>query len=268
MKCDVLTLFPDIIITYINESILKRAQEKKLLEVKVYNIRDFASDKHKVVDDYPFGGGAGMVIKPKPLFNALDYLNKDGVNRRVILLSPQGKPFTHSMAQGFAREEKRLVFICGRYEGIDERVRIRLVDEEVSTGDYVLTGGEVAALVVIDASVRLIPGALGDERSLKEESFSWGMLDYPHYTRPREFQGMKVPDVLISGNHKEIWLWRRKEALRKTLAMRPDLLKKIELTDIDKKLISEIESETSQVGIDSSRERLSRIVLTRTEEEK
>lgn len=243
MKCDVLTLFPDIITAYLNESILKRVQERNLLEVKVYNIRDFASDRHKIVDDYPFGGGAGMVIKPEPLFKAIDYLKKDGAERRVILMSPQGEPFTQSMTKKFSREKQRLVFICGRYEGVDERVRTSLVDEEISVGDYVLTGGELAVLVIIDASARLIPGALGDERSVEEESFSWGLLDYPHYTRPREFRGMRVPDVLISGNHKEIWLWRRKEALRRTLKRRPDLIEKIAITDIDKKLISEIKGE-------------------------
>lgn len=243
MKCDILTLFPDIVNAYLKESILKRAQEGKLLEVKIYNLRDFAAGRHKVLDDYPFGGGPGMVIKPEPLFKAIEHIKKDGLPRRVILLSPQGKTFTQSMAEEFSREKQRVVFICGRYEGIDERVRLRLVNEEVSIGDYVLTGGELGALVIIDSAVRLIPGALGDERSADEESFSWGLLDYPQYTRPREFQGMRVPDVLISGNHKEIWLWRRKEALRKTIKMRPDLIKKIKLADIDKKLISEIEGE-------------------------
>jgi len=243
MKCDVLTLFPDIITAYLNKSILKRAREKKLLDVKIYNIRNFASGKHRQVDDYPFGGGAGMVLKPEPIFRAIDTLKKDGVPRRVILLSPQGKPFTQSMAQDFSKEQKRFVFICGRYEGIDERVRISLVDEEISIGDYVITGGELAALVIIDAVTRLLPGALGDERSKEEESFSWGLLDYPHYTRPREFHGLKVPEVLISGNHKEIWLWRRKEALKKTLKVRPDLIKKIDLTDLDKKLLSELKTE-------------------------
>lgn len=248
MKCDVLTLFPDVINAYLQTGILRRAQEKGLLKVRVYNIRDFASDRHKVVDDYSFGGGPGMVMKSEPIFKAIDHIKKDGVPRRVILLSPQGMLFTQSMAQEFLREEKRLTFICGRYEGVDERVRLGLVDDEVSIGDYVLTGGELPALVIIDACARLIPGALGDDRSVEEESFSWGLLDYPHYTRPREFQGMRVPDVLLSGDHKQIWLWRRKEALRKTIKMRPDLLKKIELTEIDKKLISEIESETTRTG--------------------
>jgi tRNA (guanine37-N1)-methyltransferase len=246
MKCDVLTLFPDILTAYLKESILKRAQGKKLLEVKIYNIRDFVSGKHKSVDDYSFGGGAGMVIKPEPLFKAIDSIKKDNEERRIILLSPQGKTFNQSIAEEFSKEKRRLVFICGRYEGIDERVRISLMDEEISIGDYVMTGGELAALVIIDASARLIRGALGDERSVEEESFSWGLLDYPHYTRPREFQGLSVPDIFLSGNHKEIWRWRRKEALRKTLKRRPDLIEKIQLTDDDKKIISEIKATSKE----------------------
>ncbi len=242
MKCDVLTLFPDIITAYLNESILKRAQAKNLLEVKIYNIRDFESGKHKAVDDYPFGGGAGMVMKPGPLFKAIDYLRSDNEDRRIILLSPGGKTFDQPLAEEYSKEKRRLVFICGRYEGIDERVRVSLVDEEISIGDYVMTGGELAALVIIDAAARLVPGALGDEKSAEEESFSWGLLDYPHYTRPREFMGQAVPDVLLSGNHKEIWKWRRKEALRRTLKSRPDLIEKIELTEEDKEMISEIKS--------------------------
>lgn len=242
MKCDVLTLFPDVIRAYLSESILKRALEKKLIEVDVYNIRDFEPGKHRSVDDYPFGGGAGMVLKPGPLFRALDYLRKDNQERRVILLSPGGKTFNQSLAEEFSREERRLVLICGRYEGIDERVREYLTDEEVSTGDYVMTGGELPALVIIDAATRLIRGALGDERSIEEESFSRGLLDYPHYTRPREFRGIKVPEVLLSGDHKAIWRWRRREALRRTLRMRPDLLKKIPLTEEDREILSELES--------------------------
>lgn len=241
MKCDVLTLFPEILTACINESILKRAREKKLLDVALYNIRDFTSGSYRQVDDAPFGGGAGMVFKPEPLFRAMDSLKEDGEPRRTVLLSPQGKRFSQSMAEEYSKEKRRFVFICGRYEGIDERVRT-LVDEEVSIGDYVITGGELAALVIIDAVTRLVPGALGDERSVENESFSWGLLDYPHYTRPREFRGLEVPQVLVSGDHKEIWLWRRKQALRKTLEVRPDLLEKVELTDVDKELLDEIKS--------------------------
>ncbi|RJQ52378.1 MAG: tRNA (guanosine(37)-N1)-methyltransferase TrmD [Nitrospiraceae bacterium] len=242
MKCDVLTLFPDILTACLNESILKRARDKKLLEVSLYNIRDFASGPHRTVDDSPYGGGAGMVFKPEPVFRALDFLKEDGAPRKVVLLSPQGKTFTQRTAEDYSREKQRFVFICGRYEGIDERVRT-LVDEEVSIGDYVITGGELAALVIIDAVTRLVPGALGDEKSAEDESFSWGLLDYPHYTRPREFRGMKVPEVLVSGNHREIMLWRRKEALRKTVKVRPDLIDKVHLTDMDKKILKEIEEE-------------------------
>jgi tRNA (guanine37-N1)-methyltransferase len=242
MKCDVLTLFPDILTAYLNESILKRAREKKLLEIKLYNIRDFASGPHRTVDDSPYGGGVGMVFKPEPIFRAVDFLKEDGEPRKVILLSPQGKPFNQSKAEAYSRDKQRFVFICGRYEGIDERVKT-LIDEEVSIGDYVITGGELAALVIIDAVTRLIPGALGDEKSVEDESFSWGLLDYPHYTRPREFRGMMVPQVLVSGNHREILLWRRREALRKTMKIRPDIMEKLKLTDIDKKILSTIEEE-------------------------
>jgi tRNA (guanine37-N1)-methyltransferase len=239
MKCDILTLFPGIFTAYLDESIIKRARSKNLLDVKLYDIRDFSSGPHRSVDDYPFGGGAGMVLKPEPIIRAMDFLNEDGEPRKVILLTPQGTPFNQSIAECYAKEKKRFVFICGRYEGIDERVKTR-VDEEVSIGDYVLTGGELAALVIIDAVTRLIPGALGDERSVEDESFSWGLLDYPHYTRPREFRGLSVPSVLLSGNHREIEYWRRKEALIKTLNVRPDLIEKVQLTDLDRKILSEI----------------------------
>lgn len=242
MRCDVLTLFPDIIQAYLDESIVKRAQAKNLLDVTIHNIRDFESGKHKSVDDYPYGGGAGMVIKPEPLFKAIDSLKGDGEARRIVLLSPRGRTFNQALAEELSTEKRRIVFICGRYEGIDERVRISLVDEEISIGDYIMTGGELAALVIIDATARLIPGALGDERSAEEESFSWGLLDYPHYTRPRVFRGIGVPDVLLSGNHKAICRWRRKEALRKTLQVRPDLIDKVQLTREDREIISEIET--------------------------
>lgn len=241
MKCDVLTLFPDIFTAYLNESIIKRARAKNLLDVKLYNIRDFSSDPHRTVDDSPFGGGAGMVLKPEPIFRAMDLLNEDGMQRKVVLLTPQGRPFNQAIAEDYLNEKKRFVFICGRYEGIDERVKT-VVDEEVSIGDYVLTGGELAALVIIDAVTRLIPGALGDERSIEDESFSWGLLDYPHYTRPREFRGLSVPHVLVSGNHREIECWRRKQALKKTVKVRPDLIKKVNLTELDKKILSEIDA--------------------------
>lgn len=242
MKCDVLTLFPGIFSAYLEESIIKRAREREIIEVTLYNIRDFTSDPHRTVDDYPFGGGAGMVLKPEPIFRAMDALKEDGQRRKVILLTPQGRPFSQTIAEDLSGEQQRLVFICGRYEGIDERVR-GLADDELSIGDYVLTGGELAALVIIDAATRLIPGVLGDERSAGDESFSWGPLEYPQYTRPREFRGLEVPEILLSGNHREIWLWRRKEALRRTLNRRPDIINKVQLTELDRKMLSEIEEE-------------------------
>ncbi len=245
MKCDVLTLFPDIFTAYLNESILKKARLKNLLDVRLYNIRDFSLDPHRQVDDYPFGGGAGMVLKPEPIFKAMDFLREDGEERKVVCLTPQGRPFDQSIAESYAKEKKRFVFLCGRYEGIDERVKT-LVDEEISIGDYVLTGGELPALVVIDAVTRLVPGALGDERSVQDESFSWGLFDYPHYTRPREYRNLKVPPVLVSGNHRQIDHWRRKQALIKTLKVRPDLLKKMILTERDRGILAEIETESDK----------------------
>lgn len=240
---DILTIFPEIIRTYLNESIVKRALERGLVTAEVFNPRDFTTDRHRSVDDYPYGGGSGMVFKIEPIWNALAHIKADGAERRVVLLSPQGRTFDQDMAQALSHETRRVVLICGRYEGIDERVREALVDEEVSIGDYVLTGGELAALVIIDTVVRLIPGVLGDQDSAKEESFSWGILDYPHYTRPPEFRGMKVPEVLLSGNHREIERWRRREALRRTCRQRPDLLGKAGLTEEDHKIIRELCSE-------------------------
>jgi tRNA (guanine37-N1)-methyltransferase len=239
MRCAILTLFPEMVKTVLATSILKRANEKGVLDARVVNIRDFTRDKHQSVDDSPYGGGAGMVLKPDPIFHAVHSLKEAADSLRLILLSPQGQSFDQKKAEEFSREERRLVFICGRYEGIDERVRIGLAPEEVSIGDYVLTGGELAALVMIDAAVRFIPGVLGDETSVIEESFQ-GILDYPHYTRPPDFLGMPVPEVLLSGDHERIRIWRRKEALRSTLKKRPDLLLKVELTGEDRKLLEEI----------------------------
>lgn len=237
---DILTIFPEIIRTYLGESIVKRAVERGLVTAEVHNLRDFTTDKHRSVDDYPYGGGSGMVFKIEPIWSALGRIRSDGIERLVVLLSPQGKTFDQARAQALSRESKRVVLICGRYEGVDERVRKSLVDEEISIGDYVLTGGELAALVIIDTVTRLIPGVLGDQESATEESFSWGILDYPHYTRPPEFRGMQVPEVLLSGNHREIERWRRREALRKTLRLRPDLLVKAGLTEEDRRIIREL----------------------------
>lgn len=243
MRFEIITIFPEIFHAYLGTGILKKALQKRLFEVTVHNLRDYAKDRHRTVDDYPYGGGAGMVLKPEPLFTAVETICPDRTERRVIMLSPAGKKFNQEMAEELSREKRRLLFLCGRYEAIDERVRIALVDDEVSIGDYILTGGELPALVMIDAVTRLIPEVLGDERSAKEDSFSSGILDYPHYTRPPVFKDMAVPEVLLSGNHSEIWRWRRKEALRRTLKRRPELLEKIKLSDEDHKLISELRRE-------------------------
>lgn len=241
---DIITIFPGIFHAYLGESILKRALQKQLLDVRVYNLRDFTTDKHRTVDDYPYGGGPGMVMKIEPIYNAMQAIKGDGMERLTIMLSPQGRVFDQEMAEELskylAEEKRRMLFICGRYEGIDERVRESLVDEEISIGDYVMTGGELAALVIIDSIARLIPGVLGDEESAKEESFARGLLDYPHYTRPPEFMGMKVPEVLLSGNHRGISRWRRGEAIKRTLQRRPDLLERAELNEEDKEILEDI----------------------------
>ena len=243
MKCSIITIFPEIFYAYLNESIMKRAALKGLLDVAIHNLRDYTTDKHRTVDDYPYGGGAGMVMKPEPFFKAVETICPDPSSRRVIMLSPAGKRFEQEMAVELSNESKNMVFLCGRYEAIDERVRTDLVNDEISAGDYVLTGGELPALVIIDAVARLIPGVLGDEHSAEVESFSWGILDYPHYTRPPEFRNLKAPEILLSGHHKDIERWRRKEALRRTLMNRPDLFEKASLSDIDYKLIKEIKEE-------------------------
>jgi tRNA (guanine37-N1)-methyltransferase len=244
MRYEIITIFPEIFHAYLNESIMKRAVAKGTIEIGIHNLRDFTTDRHRTVDDYPYGGGSGMVMKPEPFFAALETICPDDTQRRVIMLNPAGKIFGQEMAEEMAKETKRLVFLCGRYEAIDERVRSALVDDELSIGDYVLTGGELPALVIIDAVTRLLPGVLGDEHSAEVESFTWGILDYPHYTRPVQFRNLTVPEILLSGNHKDILTWRRKEALRRTLERRPDLLEGITLSDEDKRLIQEIKEET------------------------
>ena len=228
MKVDIVTIFPGMFKGPIDESILKRAQEKNLVEIEVHDLRQWTKDKHKTVDDSPYGGGPGMVMMVEPVDKAIRSLlaqQGDSLTKpKVILMTPQGKQFEQKKAQELSKLE-HLIFICGHYEGVDERVREHLVDEEISIGDYVLTGGELPAMVVIDSVVRLIPGVLGKEASLDEESFSNGLLEYPHYTRPEEFEGWKVPDVLLSGNHAEIAKWRKEQALKRTQQRRPDLLK-------------------------------------------
>ena len=249
---DIITIFPEMVKAYIGESILKRAVQKGLLDVRVYNLRDYTADKHRTVDDYPYGGGSGMVMKIEPIFRAVQAIKADGRERLTVMLSPQGRRYDQGRAEGVSREPRRILFICGRYEGIDERVRDSLVDEEISIGDYVLTGGELGALVIIDSVARLVPGVLGDEESAKEESFTWGILDYPHYTRPPEFMGRKVPGVLLSGNHREIADYRRREALKRTFQRRPDLLGKAALSKEDQDILNELSS--SKTGMDAAEE--------------
>jgi tRNA (guanine37-N1)-methyltransferase len=221
MKIDVLTLFPAMFAGPLDESIVKRAREAGLLDLKIHSLRDWTHDRHKTVDDRPFGGGPGMLLKVEPLFEAIESLQRE--KTRVVLLSPAGRKFDQSMARELA-QSKDLLLVCGSYEGFDERVREALADDELSIGDYVLTNGALPAMVVIDAVVRLLPGVLGDDESSHDESFSHGLLEYPQYTRPAEFRGMKVPEVLLSGNHAEIEKWRRQQAKLRTEKQRPDLL--------------------------------------------
>jgi tRNA (guanine37-N1)-methyltransferase len=231
LRIDIITIFPEFFRDVIDYGIVKRARTAGLVEINSHDLRQWANDKHRTVDDRPFGGGDGMVLKPEPIFAAVEALTGASKreeypeNTRVVLLSPQGKVFSQESAQNLADKTTRLVLLCGRYEGVDERVAGALVTDEISIGDYVLSGGEPAALVMVDAVVRLLPGALGSDTSAVFESFSEGLLDYPHYTRPPEFRGMKVPDVLLSGNHADIERWRREAALSKTRRNRPDLLK-------------------------------------------
>jgi len=222
MKIDVLTLFPAMFAGPLDESIVRRAREAGLLDLKIHNLRDWTHDRHKTVDDRPFGGGPGMLLKVEPLFEAIESLQRE--KTRVILLSPSGRKFDQSIARELTQQDD-LLLVCGSYEGFDERVREALADDELSIGDYVLTNGALPAMVVIDAIARLLPGVLGDDESSHDESFSHGLLEYPQYTRPAEFRGMKVPEVLLSGNHAEIEKWRREQAKLRTEKQRPDLLK-------------------------------------------
>ena len=226
MKIDVLTLFPAMFAGPLDESIVQRARKSGALELAVYNLRDYTHDRHKTVDDRPFGGGPGMLLKPEPIFEAVENLGRD--KTRVILLSPAGRKFNQAIARELAQAE-HLLLVCGSYEGFDERIRESLADDELSIGDYVLTNGALPAMVIIDAVTRLLPGVLGDDESSLDESFSKDLLEYPHYTRPAEFRGMKVPDVLLSGNHAEIAKWRAEQARLRTAERRPDLMKKKEV---------------------------------------
>ncbi|SFI22763.1 MULTISPECIES: tRNA (guanosine(37)-N1)-methyltransferase TrmD [unclassified Bacillus (in: firmicutes)] len=243
MKIDILTLFPEMFTGVFGSSILKKAQEKEAVQLRVVNFRDYSTNKHNSVDDYPYGGGAGMVLTPQPIFDAVEELTKETERKpRVVLMCPQGERFTQKKAEELA-EEEHLIFICGHYEGYDERVREHLVTDEISIGDYVLTGGELASMVITDSVVRLLPDVLGNEQSQIEDSFSTGLLEHPHYTRPADFRGMKVPDVLLSGNHKYIEEWRQKESLRRTFMRRPDLLGERSLSKQEEKWLAEFKEE-------------------------
>lgn len=241
MRADIVTLFPEMFTGPFGDSILKRAIDGGLLEVHFTQLRDFAYDKHHQVDDSPFGGGSGMVLKPEPMFRAVRSITEQaaGENIRVLLMDPAGEVFTQEKAKELA-EYERLVFICGHYEGYDARISEHLADEALSIGDYVLTGGELPAMVIIDAVARMLPGVLGSEESAPTDSFYEGILEHPQYTRPREFEGMSVPEVLFSGDHGKIRRWRREQALKLTLERRPELLETADLTDEDRKLLREL----------------------------
>lgn len=235
MKIDIITLFPDMFSGPFDESIIKRAIDNGLVEVVLHNLREYGIGRHRVVDDYPHGGGAGMVLMAEPLFNAVEAVKQEP-DVPVILLTPQGRLFDQQVAQELS-EQPRMIFICGHYEGVDERVREHLVTDEISIGDYVLTGGELAAMVVIDAVVRQLPGVLGSDESAQNDSHSNGLLEYPQYTRPQNFRGWEVPAILVSGNHQEVEKWRREQAILRTMKRRPDMLQKATLTEAEKQML-------------------------------
>jgi tRNA (guanine37-N1)-methyltransferase len=244
VRFDIVTIFPDTIDAGLSEGVVARGIASGVLDVQVHDLRDFTTDRHRSVDDVPYGGGPGMVMKPEPLMKAVAHIAATrGTPAAVVLLSPQGRTFTQAEAVRLAALG-HVALLCGRYEGMDERVRELVATEELSIGDYVLSGGELAALVVVDAVSRLVPGVVGDEQSVAEESFSRGLLDYPHYTRPAEVAGRRVPDVLLSGHHAEVRRWRRKAALARTLERRPELLAEAALDDEDRRLLEEIKKET------------------------
>jgi tRNA (guanine37-N1)-methyltransferase len=233
MQFEVFTLLPEVFPPYLESSILQRARQHGLIDVRLHNIRDWAHDKHHTTDDMPYGGGGGMVMKPEPVFEAVESILGNSSGVPIILLTPQGRLFSQAIARELSSLE-RIALLCGRYEGVDERIRMGLVTDEISIGDYVLTGGELPALILIDAVTRLLPGALGDPTGAEDDSHATGLLEYPHYTRPPEFRGDQVPEVLISGDHAKIAKWRREQSLLRTLDRRPDLLEKLELTEKEK----------------------------------
>jgi len=246
MKIDILTLFPEMFDSPFNYSMVNRAIEDGYVEINPINFRQYGLGKHQKVDDTPYGGGAGMLLKPEPIFKAVEEIEaaNSQTNKRIILMDPAGKPFDQAMAEDFS-EEDHLVFICGHYEGYDERIRT-LVTDEVSLGDYVLTGGELAAMVMVDATVRLLPGVVGNQSSIVEDSHSTGLLEHPHYTRPAEYKGMEVPKVLMSGNHALIDQWRQKESLRRTYERRPDLLETLEFSSLETEWLLEFKADEEE----------------------
>jgi len=247
MKFDILTLFPDFFLPFLEEGVLGRAVKKGILDIRLMDIRAFADGRHKVTDDRPFGGGNGMVMKPGPIYQALKSIDRSEDPSSVILLTPQGRKFDQAMAWELAAI-RHIILICGRYEGVDERIVSGHVDLELSIGDYVLSGGELGAMVVVDAVSRLVPGVLGGEKSTTEDSFEGGLLEHPHFTRPRNFMGHEVPEVLLSGDHEKIRVWRRRESLKRTLQKRPDLLKDRVLGEEDRRLLRDIETKSADKG--------------------
>ena len=243
MRFDILSIFPEMFESFFGCSLLKKARDKGLIRIETHDIRDGASDRHRMTDDYPYGGGAGMVMKVEPIARVLEAIGAVPGECLRVLLTPQGETFNQAMAAELARSG-RIALICGHYEGVDERVRQHLVDREISIGDYILTGGEAAAMVIVDAVARLIPGVLGNDESARHESFAMGILESPQYTRPEDFRGWKVPEVLLSGHHRQIEEWRRREALKRTLRRRPDLLAGAALTAMDRKILEELKKES------------------------
>lgn len=242
MRFDVLSIFPEMLQSPLSYSLLKKAQEKGLINICLHDIRHWTEDKHKMTDDAPYGSGCGMVMKVEPVERALAEIKNAQLNPLVVLMTPQGEIFNQKVASQLVRE-KQIIIICGRYEGVDERIRKHLADREISIGDYILTGGELSALVLIDAVSRLLPGVLGNENSALSESFSQGLLEYPQYTRPAEYKGWRVPEILLSGNHAQIETWRKRESLKRTYRRRPDLLEKIELSAEDREYLQKLKFE-------------------------
>jgi tRNA (guanine37-N1)-methyltransferase len=251
MQFEVFTLLPEVFPPYLESSILQRARQRGLIDVHVHNIRDYTHDRHHTTDDTPYGGGGGMVMKPEPVFEALESVlgissdPSQTLQIPLILLTPQGRVFTQRVAEEFSRHEQ-IALLCGRYEGVDERIREHLVTDEISVGDYVLTGGELPALLIIDAISRLIPGVLGDPTGAQDDSHSMGLLEYPHYTKPSEFRGWKVPEVLLSGDHGKIEKWRREQAITRTFRKRPDMLDKAELSEKEKKFVEGLKAKIQE----------------------